>query len=288
MRNRLTTTDAKAGYEEDGYLIAPNLLDAETVAGLLREATELCRTHGGKLTDWNDRPIPNGDELAALEETELLGRVLAIHFPHKLSDVFRTALTHPGIVDILALIVGPNVKCAQSMLFFKQSGKPGQAWHQDEHFIPTRDRSLTGVWIALDRATEVNGCLRVLPGSHRPGVLYPTRPHDMPEYDGTPEAFDFPDDPGADLAVELDPGDVLFFNGYLLHRSLRNRAASGTTRRALVHHYLSAESLLPWNLGGLIDATDDNRDIVMVCGEDPYSWKGLQDFNRPFIRTEAW
>ena len=47
----------------------------------------------------------------------------------------------------------------QSMLFTKGEGKPCQAWHQDECFIPTRDRSLTAARIALDDATVENGCL---------------------------------------------------------------------------------------------------------------------------------
>lgn len=47
----------------------------------------------------------------------------------------------------------------QTMLFVKPPGFPGQAWHQDENFIPTRDRSLCGGWIALDDATIENGCL---------------------------------------------------------------------------------------------------------------------------------
>ena len=64
-------------------------------------------------------------------------------------------------------MIGPNVKAMQSMLFIKAEGKPGQAWHQDEYYIPTRDRSLTAAWIALDDATVENGCLWVLPGSHR-------------------------------------------------------------------------------------------------------------------------
>src|ERR671910_2231550 len=80
----------------------------------------------------------------------------------------------------------------QSMLFLKAGGKPGQAWHQDEAHIPTRDRSLTGVWIALDDATVANGCLWVIPGSHRAGVLYPVRPPDDARFDGTPEAYGFP------------------------------------------------------------------------------------------------
>jgi hypothetical protein len=41
-------------------------------------------------------------------------------------------------------------------------------------------------------------------------------------------------------------------------------------------------------MGGLIPSTEDNRDIVLVSGEDPYDWKGLQENNRPFIRTESW
>ena len=57
-----------------------------------------------------------------------------------------------------------EIKSMQSMLFIKPAGKPGQAWHQDEYYIPTRDASLTGVWIALDDATIENGCLWVRPG----------------------------------------------------------------------------------------------------------------------------
>jgi ectoine hydroxylase-related dioxygenase (phytanoyl-CoA dioxygenase family) len=56
-------------------------------------------------------------------------------------------------VKVLTDIIGPNVKMMQSMLFIKASGQPGQAWHQDEAHIPTRDRSLTAAWLALDDAT---------------------------------------------------------------------------------------------------------------------------------------
>jgi ectoine hydroxylase-related dioxygenase (phytanoyl-CoA dioxygenase family) len=48
--------------------------------------------------------------------------------------------------------------------------------HQDEYYIPTRDRSLCASWIALDDATIDNGCLWVIPGSHRQGVIWPMKP----------------------------------------------------------------------------------------------------------------
>ena len=148
---------------------------------------------------------------------------------------------------------------------------------------PTRDRSLTGAWIALDDATVENGCLWVIPGSHRPGVIWPAKEHDDERFDCVVEAFDFPytDDDAVAVEVEVTAGSIVFFNGYLLHRSLPNRAAGGF-RRALVNHYMSAESLLPWRYdgkGALGVASFDFRDIVMIAGRDPYAWKGMEDLS---------
>jgi hypothetical protein len=172
------------------------------------------------------------------------------------------------------------------MLFIKAPGKPGQAWHQDESHIPTRDRSLTAVWLALDDATLDNGCLWVIPGSHRRGVLYPTRDRPDARFDGTPEAHGFPHEDGQAAPVELAAGAALVFNGYLLHRSLPNRSAR--LRRALVNHYMSAESLLPWfpPRDGEPMGTLDHRDILLVAGEDPYAAKGTTDVMRPRLRPE--
>lgn len=71
------------------------------------------------------------------------------------------------------------------MLFVKAPGKPGQSWHQDEFFIPTRDMSLTGVWIAIDDAYIDNGCLWVVPGSHKPALLHNRVAYDGDEYGET-------------------------------------------------------------------------------------------------------
>lgn len=281
------TSNDRAAYRDQGFLVKHGLFSDVEIAHLIAAATELCRDHAESLGRSHRLETAAATTPSSLTEDELLARVLAIHFPHKLSPEFRTVVCHPKVVDVLGEIIGPNVKCMQSMLFIKQSGKPGQAWHQDENFIPTRDRSLTGVWIALDPATVENGCLSVIPGSHRPGVIYPSRDHNNPDYDSAPEAFDFPHDPTNATVVEIAPGDVIFFNGYLLHGSTKNRAAPGTYRRALVNHCMSAESLLPWTCGNQIEPTQDNRDIIIVRGEDPYAWKGVQDNAKPYVRTES-
>src|SRR5262249_16634430 len=178
-------------------------------------------------------------------DVEVMRRYLCIHFPHKLSQVMYQTLAHPAIVDILTTVIGPDVKSMQSMLFIKASGKPGQAWHQDEFFIPTRDRSLTGAWIAMDDATVENGCLWVIPGSHRHGIIWPQHKHDDRRCDCVGEAISYPYTDDDAVPVEVKRGSIVFFNGYLLHRSLPNYAPSGF-RRSLVNHYMSAQSLLPW------------------------------------------
>ena len=53
------------------------------------------------------------------------------------------------------------------MYFVKGPGMPGNNWHQDEYAIPTRDRSLTAAWIAIDDVTLDNGCLWVIPESQQ-------------------------------------------------------------------------------------------------------------------------
>jgi hypothetical protein len=262
-------------FVDDGFLVVPGLVASEVLAAI---GEEVRRFAIGEYPTLN--PPPKSDGRADADSIE---QILAVHFPHWVSPVIREIISHPGISEVLQRITAAHlphwdgrVKCMQSMLFTKGPGLPGQAWHQDERYIATRDRSLVGAWIAVDDATEENGCLRVIPGSHRNGYLWPTRAH------GRPDEFDFADeshgfDESDEVLVEVEAGSVVFFNGYLLHRSLRNRSA--IYRRALVNHYCNAWSLLPWStlpaekihVGKI--ATHDERNVI-VLGEDPYAWKG--------------
>lgn len=278
--------EAVRAYVDDGVLVAPGLVARHEVEAICDEMVRFARGEYPLLNPPEPRDGAAGDR--RVEE------ILAIHFPHWVSPVVRDVISHPGIVAFLERITAAHlphwdgrVKCMQSMLFGKAPGLPGQAWHQDERYIATRDRSLVGAWIALDDATAENGCLRVLPGSHRNGYLWPTRAHENPgEFDFSDEAYGF--DESGEVLVEVEAGSVVFFNGYLLHRSLANR--SGRFRRALVNHYCNAWSLLPWAAtpAGKIHpfdiATHDERNVVPI-GEDPYAWKGTVDPpNRVFLR----
>jgi ectoine hydroxylase-related dioxygenase (phytanoyl-CoA dioxygenase family) len=269
-------------YHEHGFLVLHDALSPAEVEALKVETTRVSRNADGTISGIDPAP-------AEMSDAEALARVLCIHFPHKMNDVFFHALATPPMVEVLTRVIGPNVKAMQSMLFVKGSGKPGQAWHQDEDYIPTRDRSLTGGWIALDDATLENGCLWVLPGSHKRGLLWPQKFHFDDRFDCARESYNFPWRDEDSVPVEVKAGSIVFFNGYLLHRSLPNRAAPGTYRRALVNHYMSAESLLPWHRptpeSKVSMALHDYRDIVLVAGEDPWAHKGKKDIAKASVRA---
>src|SRR5256885_3518295 len=145
-------------YRDYGYLVVTNLVSAQEIQKLKDDTTEIF--HG----KYDVPGIVKADEGAS--EADVLKNYLCIHMPHKFSEVQRSFIHHKSIADVLTKLIGPNVKCMQSMLFVKPPGFPGQAWHQDEYYIPTEDRSLTGAWIAMDAATIENGCLWAVPRSH--------------------------------------------------------------------------------------------------------------------------
>jgi phytanoyl-CoA hydroxylase len=278
---RLRRRTAESEYDRQGYVMIPDALSADMIAAARAEATAICRGLRGDIN--GVMPAREQDEDAAV-----LRRYLCIHFPHKISQLMLDIGRLPAVLDVLVEVIGPNVKMMQSMLFIKSEGKPGQAWHQDEAHIPTRDRSLTAVWIALDDATGENGCLWVIPGSHRSGVLHPVREQNDPRFDCTQEAYDFGYREDDAVPVEVPAGTALVFNGYLLHRSLPNTGNHGM-RRALVNHYMSAESLLPWFPPSSHEAMGilDVRDIRLVAGRDPYASKGTVDLMHPHVRADS-
>jgi phytanoyl-CoA hydroxylase len=266
----------KGAYDRDGFVAVEGLLGAAEVEALRAEIVAIALGERGEIAGAEPRD--------GRSDEALVGDVLAIHMPHKISPLMRAAMAHPAIVPILKSLISPNVKAMQTMVFVKRTGKPGQAWHQDEHYIPTRDRSLCGAWIALDDAVIENGCMWMHPGSQASGVLYPIRPHGDERFDGAEEAYGHGYDREGGAPVELKAGGVAFFNGYVLHRSLPNRAKAGF-RRALVTHYMSAESMLPWTLGSS-RARPDVRDIVMIAGDDPYAWRGIEELVKPWVRPD--
>jgi hypothetical protein len=264
-------------YARDGFVVVPEVFDASECAALRAESVALCRGAFGAIRGF-EPPAPGADDSAAM------ARYMVGVMPHKLAgSLFARQLHHPWVVGAVTRLIGPDVKAVHSQIFFKAPGMPGNALHQDERFIPTRDRSLVTAWIALEDARIANGCLRLIPGSHRPSVLWPMRRHESPELDRAEEIHGFPWPRDALVPVEVPAGSVVFFDGYLIHGSYPNRSA-GQTRRALLYVYASAATPVLFDPASYQTTTEDYPDIVMVAGRDPYGWAQRHRHGEPYLR----
>ncbi len=278
MAEKISISDADvAFYRQNGYLVVEDVFDRATIDRILAEGTAVCRGERGAVEGMLPATESDSDE-------SVLARYVTCTHVHKASPLLTDFCADDRLADIVVRLVGENVKSFASQFFIKHAGMPGNAWHQDENFVPTRDRSLCTAWIALDAATEENGCLRMIPGSHAPGVLYPMRPHNSRELDRAEECYDFP---GIETAVPvaLRPGSIVFFSGYILHSSTTNKSANGF-RRALLYQYARAETPLAYSARNVpVSNYYDMRDFVLVRGVDPYHWKAKTDEMHAFLRA---
>jgi len=242
-------------YQDNGFLIVRGIVTADEVEELLG--------HIGELTD------------PGLLRIHMLHRELAIH---------ERYLLHPRILDVVQALIGPDVLALQTMLFLKPPGSPGQGFHQDSFHIQTTPDTLIGAWLALETVDDENGGLRIAGGSnHEP--VYPDgsargRPggHRLLSDVAWISGADDPDErrnelaqvvarryAGREVAVELEPGDVAFFSGRVLHRSHANRSAS-RTRRSFVAHYCNARSFVAWDDPDVADGQAANDRHILARG----------------------
>jgi phytanoyl-CoA hydroxylase len=147
---------------------------------------------------------------------------------------------HPALLDwVEAFCGGPDLKAIHTMLINKPPDVDGRhPLHQDLLYFPFRPAdAIVGTWTALEPCTRENGCLVVLPGTHKGELL----PHELPDWDYVNFAYFGVKGVDADSArvhLEMEPGDTVFFHPLLLHGSGRNRTDG--FRRAISAHYASA------------------------------------------------
>ena len=153
-----------AAYTEHGIVVAQNLFSATECHAMEEELLRFQRGgYGGQVSAIEPQ------EEGSMERDELLGRYMYIFQPHAASSLIREWIVDRRLRDVLGSIVGSHLpgwdgayKCMQTMFVTRKAGAPGSPWHQDEHPIPTRDRSLCGIWIALSDATVENGALWIV------------------------------------------------------------------------------------------------------------------------------
>jgi len=251
----LTLTHSQIShFNEQGYLVVEDVLSTEEVATYKRACDELS-TQARGLTESTDR-----FKLQVFEEKSPM--VQQVGDPHEMSGTWLDLTKDPRLLDPVEDLLGPDIQLYYSQLMMKVPRQGFSApWHQDFAFFPHDGTKSLACTVAIDDATLENGCLRVIPGSHKLGLLNHYK-------DGvfTGILQDFSSfDVETEVPLQASAGSLLFWHSLTLHSSHPNR--SDTPRRALVVEYKDPADRL---LAGSFNARGEVRNIgLMVRGHDP-------------------
>jgi phytanoyl-CoA hydroxylase len=219
---------AKRTFDEQGYYVARGLFDAKEAA--------TWRDYFTRLREAGEYP---GDVVGVdPQSNDPLKKYPRMIHMHRWDSIALEWLLEPRLAQGLTTLLGGLEPFAvQTMLYFKPRGARGQASHQDQYYLRVQPGTCIAAWMAVDPCDEENGCLEVLPGSQDWPVLCTIAADTTQSF--TDVTVPLPAD--AELVpVVMEPGDVLFFNGSLVHGSKPNR--SNRFRRALVGHYVEGDA----------------------------------------------
>ena len=164
-------------------------------------------------------------EREVLTSTGPVGRPLAMR--HLDRRVVYDLVTLPPIVQRVQGILGPHLLLWACTMWLKAAGGREVPWHQDRNYWPVEPIVNVTAWIAVDPVTRSNGCLEVIPGSHRTVVPHVAAP---PGKWFSEQADPRHVDPAGARHVLLEPGQFVLFNDRLVHRSAINSSAARRPR----------------------------------------------------------
>jgi len=236
-------------YEENGYLLVRGVFDAGDVEAMRDAITRILETVAA--TEHDSSHTWSGVD----QSLQLKG----FHDLQYHDATFTRMVSHPRLVEILTELIGPNVQLHHSKMLVKppEQGAPFPM-HQDYPYFPHERHTVLAASVHLDDTDEENGCLRVVPGSHKLGPL---------QAKGASHTLDYPLESGT--ACPAAAGDVLFFNYLTIHGSGVNR--SSRTRRNVLFQYRDPADVPVFNDDGVEDHVDWGMGL-MVAGGNPGFW----------------
>lgn len=237
----------KIRFEEDGYLVAKALLSAEEVAACEREierlhrlAVELDARGDPAAGRFQLEPFAGGATrkgLPVLRKIEQTG---------ELSGVFRDLAAHPRLIRLVGSLLGPDLLLFRSTLMLKPARHgSSHGLHQDSAYWPMQPPALVTVSIALTDAGPENGCIQVLPGSHRWGLQdwgHIARRQDESLTDRNDV------DLSGSIDVSLKAGDAVLFHSLTVHGSGPNTSPR-PRHTALYAYFPPSVRYVPGNRG---------------------------------------
>lgn len=231
------TTSQIEQYFDQGYLLLPGLIPVESLERYDQRFLALVNgsdTLAPAMKIMQDVMVVKG-AVAPQTPVHAVNKMLCLENDPTLFAYASEA----KLVSAVQSLLGEEIYSLSSNVFNKPPGVDGRhPFHQDlRYFKLSPADKIVGVWTAMLETSRANGCLAVIPGSHRNGLLE----HDNPDWEYVNHGFFGIEDVDVDarMHVEMQPGDTLLFHPLLIHGSGRNK--SKQFRRAISVHYAAGE-----------------------------------------------
>jgi len=227
FNERLLSNNELKFFKDNGYLILKNILTDEGLEKMRAEC----------MNAWNKEKESFDSSKTWLQNS------LLVNIHHKSSTVKAYYFKGP-MVGIASQLIGPDIKGATSQLTFKMCGNTRPfGWHQDNGYGELEPYNALTTLTALDDTDRQNGCLWLIPGSHKRGQIKvkQTATQKKSNSEITLEVDD-----SLAVPMEMKAGDVLIFGCWMLHKSDGN-FSTDRDRRILFLRYADADAVEVYN-----------------------------------------
>lgn len=213
-------------YQQQGYVVPEFRLFTDQLDGLRAALDQVIR----------DNPDRRPEQLVSVHIAGKNAEGVTGH------NAFMDIACDRALLDAVSQLIGPDVILWGCQSFCKPPGDGMEVpMHQDGHYWPIRPLATCTVWIAIDDSVVENGCLQVIPGSHREQKLYAHLKEDRDDLVLNQRVADGAFDDNDVVDVVLEAGQMSLHDVYMIHGSNPNRS---TRRRAgLAIRYMPGSSL---------------------------------------------
>ena len=234
----LLSTEQREQYEKQGFFVVPKMFRPDELSVWIERLRQIVEGE----VEAAERMLVMRDVMIAKGAVTPGTRAEAIA---KLQDyendtVLFAYARDERLLDWIEELIGPDIKSIHTMLINKPPNVDGRhPLHQDLLYFPFRPAdSIVATWTALERVNKENGCLVVIPGTHRGELLA----HENMDWEYVNRAYFGAVGVGEEtqrVHLEMEPGDTVFFHPVLLHGSGRNSTQG--FRRAISAHFASSQ-----------------------------------------------
>jgi non-heme Fe2+,alpha-ketoglutarate-dependent halogenase len=207
-------------YDRDGFLFPIDVF-SEVAAATFRNAFEsVIKSSGERLPKRFDRL-------------------------HLFFDWAHQIVTHDALLDVVETILGDDILVYGTLVFAKQPNDLRYAsWHQDSFYSGLHLTPSTSAWIALTPSHQANGCMRVIPGSHKLGLLdHENVPDDPHMLNRRGERIKIAVNESEAVDVVLRPGQMSLHQSTIVHGS--NPNSSGEPRIGFIVRFVTSDMKNP-------------------------------------------